>query len=390
MTHDYLVHSLRDWLTRKQRETRRGRAALRLAERAALWEAKPEDRHLPSALEWATIRALTRRLHWTDPQRRMMARAGRFHGMRASGLAVVAALVLAAGLYVRTKYEEKGRKTAAAGLVSQLLAADTPHFSGILREINQLGVDRGWAEDELKRTIANTKSSAPAKLHASLALVSNDQGQVPFLRARLLDAAPAEFPMIRDALATRRARLTPNLWRLIEGAKAADPRLIPAAGALAVYDPESPRWDDLGGKVADALATVNPTVLVPWLDVLKPVRGKLTPRLVAIFRDRRRPRLRAHDRHRPGRLRRLCPARGSRHGRRPESVPDPLPRRSSALREDDPSLRGRAEEVGIGRLGTGQGPIGRTPGTRGNRPDPHGSSRGNLVPISAWSRPAAP
>ena len=54
----------------------------------------------------------------------MMARAGRFHGMRASGLAVVAALVVAAGLYVRTKYEEKGRKTAAAGLVSQLLAAD--------------------------------------------------------------------------------------------------------------------------------------------------------------------------------------------------------------------------------------------------------------------------
>jgi len=30
LAHDYLVHSLRDWLTRKQRETRRGRAELRL------------------------------------------------------------------------------------------------------------------------------------------------------------------------------------------------------------------------------------------------------------------------------------------------------------------------------------------------------------------------
>ena len=48
LTHDYLVHSLRDWLTRKQRETRRGRAELRLAERTALWNAKPENRHLPS------------------------------------------------------------------------------------------------------------------------------------------------------------------------------------------------------------------------------------------------------------------------------------------------------------------------------------------------------
>ena len=59
LTHDYLVHSLRDWLTRKQRETRRGRAELRLAERAAFWDARPENRHLPSVLEWATIRLLT-------------------------------------------------------------------------------------------------------------------------------------------------------------------------------------------------------------------------------------------------------------------------------------------------------------------------------------------
>ena len=50
LAHDYLVHSLRDWLTRKQRETRRGRAELRLAERSASWNAKPENRHLPSAL----------------------------------------------------------------------------------------------------------------------------------------------------------------------------------------------------------------------------------------------------------------------------------------------------------------------------------------------------
>src|SRR6476469_5810138 len=47
LAHDYLVHSLRDWLTRKQRETRRGRAELRVAERSASWNAKPENRLLP-------------------------------------------------------------------------------------------------------------------------------------------------------------------------------------------------------------------------------------------------------------------------------------------------------------------------------------------------------
>jgi serine/threonine protein kinase len=48
LTHDYLVHSLRDWLTRKQKETRRGRAELLLADRASVWKARPENRQLPS------------------------------------------------------------------------------------------------------------------------------------------------------------------------------------------------------------------------------------------------------------------------------------------------------------------------------------------------------
>src|SRR5262249_3232934 len=77
LTHDYLAHSLRDWLTRKQRETRWGRAELRLAERSALWNDKPENRHLPSAPEWANIRLLTKRKDWTEPEHRMMKRAGR-------------------------------------------------------------------------------------------------------------------------------------------------------------------------------------------------------------------------------------------------------------------------------------------------------------------------
>src|SRR4029077_15132910 len=76
LTHDYLVHSLRDWLTRKQKETRRGRAELRLTELSAVWNAKPENRHLPSALEWANIRVRTNKKDWTEPQRRMMRRAG--------------------------------------------------------------------------------------------------------------------------------------------------------------------------------------------------------------------------------------------------------------------------------------------------------------------------
>ena len=68
-----MVPSLREWLSRKQKETRRGRAELRLAERSWAWNAKPDNRHLPSVLEWASIRLLTKRQDWTEPQRKMMA-----------------------------------------------------------------------------------------------------------------------------------------------------------------------------------------------------------------------------------------------------------------------------------------------------------------------------
>src|SRR5262249_49930710 len=54
-------------------------------------------------------------------------------------------------------------------------------------------------------------------------------------------------------------------------------------------DPESPRWDDRSGTVSRALVTENSLVLGPWLQALRPVRGKLTAPLAAIFRDQQRP-----------------------------------------------------------------------------------------------------
>src|SRR5437667_9023381 len=79
LTHDYLVPSLRGWLRRKQKETRRGRAELLLADRAAVWNARPENRQLPSLAQWLQIKGLTAKKSWTPPQRKMMAKAGHVH-----------------------------------------------------------------------------------------------------------------------------------------------------------------------------------------------------------------------------------------------------------------------------------------------------------------------
>lgn len=81
LTHDYLVPSLRQWLTARQKSTRSGRLELRLAERARLWNDRPERRQLPSLVEYAMIRTMTRPSRWTGPQRLLM-RAARRHHLR--------------------------------------------------------------------------------------------------------------------------------------------------------------------------------------------------------------------------------------------------------------------------------------------------------------------
>lgn len=80
LSHDYLVPSLREWLTSKQRETRRGRTELLLAERSALWNRKPEHRFLPSPIEYLQISAYCPNGKRTLPQKKMMRRASRFYG----------------------------------------------------------------------------------------------------------------------------------------------------------------------------------------------------------------------------------------------------------------------------------------------------------------------
>jgi eukaryotic-like serine/threonine-protein kinase len=278
LTHDYLVPSLRNWLTRKQREPRRGRAELLLAERAMLWNAKPENRHLPSGLEWANIRLLTKRKDWTEQERRMMKRARRVHGSRGLGLAALIAMVAWAGI------EGFGGLRAFA-LVKCLRTAGTADVPAI---VNQIAGYRRWAYKPLMRLVQDSDEQSRDRLHASLALLPVDTTQVDYLSKRLMSAAPSALPVFIDALNSHRLILVPRLWTALNVAKPGDAALLPCAGALAVYDPDSALWEAAGGKVAQALVTVNSLVLGSWLDALRPVRGRLTAPLAAIFWDKDR------------------------------------------------------------------------------------------------------
>ena len=114
LAHDYLVHSVRDWLGRKQRETQSGRAELLLAERAAYWDQTRDAKFFPGWIDWAKISFLTKHENWTASQRCMMRAAGKKHLVRcAAVLSVMTIIVFGALALVRGKHAESQRALRA-------------------------------------------------------------------------------------------------------------------------------------------------------------------------------------------------------------------------------------------------------------------------------------
>jgi formylglycine-generating enzyme required for sulfatase activity len=283
LTHDYLVHSLRDWLTRKQKETRRGRAELLLTDRAAVWNARPESRQLPPLLQWLDIRCWTREKNWTPPQRKMMRTATRYHTVRGMALGLLLAVAAVTGLAIRERFVEQRKATHAAGLVMRVLDAETAQVPGVVGEMTEY---RKWTDPLLGLEHGQAAMNSRRKLHASLALLPVDATQVDYLCGRLVDAVPQEVPVIRDALAPHKDSLLGKLWAVVERPeKGEESRRLRAASALAKYDPESQRWGKAGALVANDLVLENPVYLGQWTEAFRPVRDRLLPQLSEIFRD---------------------------------------------------------------------------------------------------------
>jgi eukaryotic-like serine/threonine-protein kinase len=275
LTHDYLVPSLREWLTRKLRESRRGRAELRLNERTALWIGHPENRFLPPWREWLSIRLLTRSRDWTESQRVMMQRAGRQHGAWALLLAGGLAILLLVGT------EGYGRQRAQV-LQARLLEAATEDVPGVVREMHSY---RRWLDQPLHDAFARAQATGDSRrqLHASLGLLPVDGTQVKYLRDRLLGALPQEVIVIREALAPHAAMVSPALWNVLEDGKSLPGERLRAACALAAYAAEDARWQVVGRDVATRLAAENGLVIARWAEALRPVRRHLLPPLAALL-----------------------------------------------------------------------------------------------------------
>ncbi len=278
LTHDYLVHSVRDWLNKEMNKHPSGRAELLLKERSGLWNVKPENRYLPSLREWTIICLLARTNTWTEAQRRVMRRAGRVHGVRLVALCAVLSLVLA-GVLGYNGY------SITRNLLNSLADANVDKIPNVLNQLS--GYPRWLYLRRLHELAHRADNDDRSRLGYSLALLT-EPDEIEYLYRRLLWAGPAEMALIRDRVFVPRHDLNPRLWSDLASAKPDGSSVLPLAGVLARCDPASPSWDDVGDKVAGALVKCNVDDARAWREAISPIGDALTDPVAKIFREKGR------------------------------------------------------------------------------------------------------
>jgi formylglycine-generating enzyme required for sulfatase activity len=193
----------------------------------------------------------------------------------AAGVALALLLVVLGGWWTHGSLR-------AQGLVDTLLTAQTTDVPAVVRD---LGAYRRWADPLLRKALVNAEADGDARkqLHARLALLPSDPGQVDSLRERLLGSEPNEMGAIRELLAPHGDSLVEPLWAVLEDRAAQPSRRLRAACALATYAPDDGRWETVSGDVAGWLVAENPLMSSKWAESLRPVGRLLLAPLAALL-----------------------------------------------------------------------------------------------------------
>ena len=281
LTHDYLVPAIREWLARAQRESRRGRAEIRLAERAEIWNARPDTRHLPGYFEWLNILMFARRRPWNVSQRRMMQAATTRNTIWTFIVAVIG-IFGAWGLYEFNGFNN------AKSLSRQLATASVSEVPGLL---NRLDNYRRWSIAELEAAEARAEEGSSGQTYLRLALLRRDPSLAEDVGRRLLTADREMLLLLRGELELHREKLLPELWRCLSDESADDSQRLNAALVLAAYDPpeiddDQSEWNQYAGYIADMLidvANVDRQYYPATLDLVYPARAALLDHLSLVF-----------------------------------------------------------------------------------------------------------
>lgn len=259
LTHDFLVPPLREWLTRHDRQTPRGRALLRLRELTQYWQRRRENRFLPNSFEYVRILALTGVSQRSADERRFMAAATHYHGYRWASAAAVAMLVVWMAFWLSHRVRENLAAQETNLGVQRLLASDTDH---VLESITTLQPIRKQAGPILQAIVVDSARPAREILAARLALIDSDPTQAPPLINALLTSDVEQIKLICERLRLRLHESTELLWRILQSEAVDESHWLKAAFALAQLDPANMQWRTHAERLARTIVNQGTPLVV--------------------------------------------------------------------------------------------------------------------------------
>ncbi len=271
LAHDYLVPSLREWLTRKQRETMRGRMELRLQDRAAMWSNRPERQQIPTLWEWLGILRYTNANSWNTSQRAMMRTSRRYHLQRLTLFSVLLTAIGLSATFISVQIRERITQSELSLQINKLGEVQVEHVPTILRILEK--TDQAVWEPELRRLAKS--ADAAVQTRALLGLISLDQSGLPIIVNRLLDCDHDESLFIRNELRSRKQEVCQRLWQQLQRQDLAPDRTMKALAVLADFQSDSAEWESVSRQLTIRLLSNDPLVLEPWINDLQPAGKKL-------------------------------------------------------------------------------------------------------------------
>lgn len=280
LTHDYLVPSLREWLTRKQKETNRGRAELKLEERATIYWNRPERPYLPSLPEWLWIRISTYRRSWTRHERVLMQHASKYHLIRCLLLTFI---LLVSSLLLQSILANRDAKA----LADTLFDSGPEAWPQLLKKVDEYN---GSLDQILARPVTDIEDVKDSKsptfsLPARLALVPRDPSHIDALSDAMLNGNLNGVSVIRQRLTQYRKKVVPHWMSIMRSQQESPERRFRAAMGLVGIDSGTPmadlKHDDLdfiASQLTRSFSEHQPQLrallhplgarLVPFLDIL--------------------------------------------------------------------------------------------------------------------------
>jgi eukaryotic-like serine/threonine-protein kinase len=182
LSHDFLIPSLREWISKKQLETYLGRVQSQFTEIAGLWSGRQAKRFLPSWVEWLKFSLLIPGKSMTTEQRQMMKYANRRH---LTSTFVVLLCVVSGSLFFRSWQQWWGREALLKELASARLA-EVPSIAVRFRQIADLN-------KTLLPDIAKDEGLAPdRRLAAEMVLLQQDRSRFKGIIDNLVATPPME------------------------------------------------------------------------------------------------------------------------------------------------------------------------------------------------------